>query len=78
MVPKLTTSTSDGNPTRLQELQQEYHEEYEGLTREEKDELVAEFNANKEAGTKICRPTARARIQDVANVSRNMQMLVSS
>jgi hypothetical protein len=78
--PKLTTSItfSEGNPTKLGELQQDYRDEYNALTTEEKDELVAEFNAHKEAGFKIRRPTARARIQDVANVSRNMQMLVSN
>lgn len=77
--PKLTSSFtfSDGNPTKLREIQEDYHEEYNALTNEEKDELVAEFDAHKEAGIKIRRPTARARVQDVANVSRNMQMLVS-
>lgn len=78
--PKLTSSItfSEGNATKLGELQQDYRDEYNALTKEEKDELVAEFNAHKEAGIKIRRPTARARIQDVANVSRNMQMLVSN
>ena len=67
----------EGNSSKLQDLQQEYHEEYDALTTEEKEELVEEFNAHKEAGTKIRQPSARACIQDVANVSRNMQLLVS-
>jgi hypothetical protein len=75
--PQLSITSSEGNPTKLQVLQQDYHEEYDALTKEEKEELVEEFNAHKEAGKKIRRPTARARIQDVANVSRNMQLLVS-
>lgn len=61
---------------KLLTLQQEHHEEYETLTKEEKAELIEEFNAHKQEGIKIRRPTARARIQDVANVSRNMQLLV--
>lgn len=72
------TSVSEGNPTRLQVLQADYQEEYEALTNDEKDELIIEFNAHKEEGAKVRRPTARARIQDVANVARNMQLLVST
>ena len=75
--PQLSITSSKGNPTKLQVLQQDYHKEYDALTKEEKEELVEEFNAHKEAGKKIRRLTARARIQDVANVSRNMQLLVS-
>jgi hypothetical protein len=62
---------------KLLTLQQEYHEEYETLTKEEKAEIIEEFNTHKEEGMKIRRPTARGRIQDVANVARNMQLLVS-
>lgn len=61
---------------KLLTLQQEYHEEYEALTKEEKAEIIEEFNVHKQEGMKICCPTARACIQDVANVSRNMQLLV--
>ena len=43
---------------------------------EEKEELVEEFKAHKEAGMKLCRPTACVHSQDVANVSCNMQLLV--
>jgi hypothetical protein len=66
----------EGNTIKLSTLQQEYHKEYEGLTKEEKAKLIEEFNTHKQEGMKIRRPTARARIQDVANVARNMQLLV--
>ena len=62
---------AEGNSMKLTVLQQEYHEEYEALTKEEKNDLVEEFKVHKQAGMKIRRPTARARIQDVANVACN-------
>ena len=62
----------------LIDLQQKYQDEYEALTKEEKAELVEEFNSHKEEDAKVRRPTARGRIQDVANVARNMQLLVST
>jgi hypothetical protein len=72
----MLTQLSEGNSMNLLTIQQEYHDKYESLTKEEKAEIVEEFNAQKEDGMKIRRPTARARIQDVANVSQNMQLLV--
>ena len=75
--PQLSITSSEGNPTKLQVLQQDYHKEYDALTKEEREELVEEFNAHKEVGKKIRQPTAHACIQDVANVSHNMQLLVS-
>ena len=77
-IPSITFSDAEGSTTKLGELQWEYRNEYDGLTKEEKDELVAEFNPHKEVGIKIHQPTACACIQDVANVSHNMQMLVSN
>ena len=62
---------------KLLTLQEQYQDEYEALTKEEKAELVEEFKINKAEGYKLQRPTARARIQDVANVTHNMQLLVS-
>jgi hypothetical protein len=58
-------------------LQNEYHDEYEALTEEGKQELVDEFEVHKEEGMKIHCPTAHAHIQDIANVARNIQLLVS-
>ena len=69
---------SEGNSTKLQALQEEYRDEYEALSPEEKAELIEEFDAHKQEGLKIRRPMARARIQDVANVARNIQLLVSN
>ena len=59
-------------------LQAEYQDEYEALAEEDKAELIREFTAHKTEGSKLQRPTARGRIQDVANVMRNMQLLVSA
>jgi hypothetical protein len=59
-------------------LQAEYQDEYDALTEEEKAELIREFTAHKTEESKLQRPTACARIQDVANVMHNMQMLVST
>lgn len=66
----------EGNPMRLKTLHEEYHDEYDALGPEEKNELIEEFDTHKHEGLKIRRPTARARIQDIANVARNMQLLV--
>lgn len=57
-------------------LQDDYHDEYDDLTKDEKDELVREFNDEKDQLKKVSRPTARARMQDVANVVRNIRQLV--
>ncbi|KAF8240562.1 hypothetical protein L208DRAFT_1528165 [Tricholoma matsutake] len=40
---KSLKATEEGNLMKLIMLQQEYHEEYEALTKEEKDELIEEF-----------------------------------
>lgn len=53
-------------------LQQEYHKEYKALTKEEKDDLIEEFNTHKQEDMKIHHPTACAHIQDVANSACNM------
>jgi membrane carboxypeptidase/penicillin-binding protein len=57
-------------------LQNEYHDKYDALTEEAKQELVEEFEVHKQEGMKI-HPTVCACIQDVANVARNIQLLVS-
>jgi DNA-directed RNA polymerase subunit H (RpoH/RPB5) len=66
----------DGHPTRLIRLQDEYKDEYEALTKEEREELIEEFTVQRDECAKIKRPTPRARIANVANVVRNMQLLV--
>ena len=61
---------------KLIKLQEELKEEYEALTKEERDEIVEEFTVQRDERAKIKRPTPKARIIDVANVVRNMQLLV--
>jgi regulator of RNase E activity RraB len=65
------------NPMSLLEILQEHHDEYDGLSKEEKAELVREYTEEKERTKKIRRRTARGRLQDVLNIVRNMQQLVS-
>ncbi|KAJ7087533.1 hypothetical protein B0H15DRAFT_949910 [Mycena belliarum] len=57
------------------ELHEEFHDEYAALTPEEKADLVERFTEQKEELPKICRDTPRARMQDVSNTVRNIQML---
>ncbi|KAF8874789.1 hypothetical protein BD779DRAFT_1423976, partial [Infundibulicybe gibba] len=71
-----TIATGTGSMNLL-EIQDEYQDEYNALSKEEKDQLVEDFRNNKEAALNLRRPTAKARIQDVANVVRNMQELLS-
>jgi hypothetical protein len=61
---------------RLIDIQANYGDEYEALTKEQRAELVEEFMHDKDSKAKVRRPTAKSRIQDVANVARNMQLLV--
>ncbi|KAF8236761.1 hypothetical protein L208DRAFT_1524022 [Tricholoma matsutake] len=61
----------------LSPLWKEYQEEYEALSKEEKDELIEEFNAYKQDTMKICCLTAHTCIQDVANVAHNVQLLMT-
>ena len=58
------------------ELQDDYHDEYDDLTKDEKDKLVQEFNDEKDQLKKALCPTARARMQDVTNVVCNIRQLV--
>ena len=57
-------------------LHKEYHEEYTRLTEEEKAALVQRHEEQR-SEPKIRRHTPHARVADVANTVRNMQMLVS-
>jgi hypothetical protein len=61
---------------KLGEIQTDYGNEYNDLSKEDKDELIEEFKSIKKSALSIHRPAARARIQDVANVVRNMELLV--
>jgi hypothetical protein len=53
---------------KLGEIQTDYGNEYNDLSKEDKDELIKEFKSIKKSALSIRRPTARAHIQDVANV----------
>ena len=69
-------SSLDGHPTKLIKLQDDFKDEYEALTKEEREELVEEFTMQRDERAKIKRPMHKARIADVANVVRNIQLLV--
>lgn len=57
-------------------MQQDYKDEYENLAPEEREEIVNEFVAQRSSEPKLRRPNARGRMADVANIVRNMQLLV--
>ncbi|KAJ7342566.1 hypothetical protein DFH08DRAFT_703817 [Mycena albidolilacea] len=64
---------------KAQELHEEYKEEYEALTPEEKEALVERyviFAQTKDEVSKARRDTPRARIRDVLNTVHNIQMLM--
>jgi hypothetical protein len=69
-------SSLDGHPTKLIKLQDDFKDKYEALTKEEREELVEEFTAQRDERGKIKWPTPKARIANVANVVRNIQLLV--
>ena len=70
------TDTTEGSVMKLREMQTDYGDEYNKLSKEDKDELVEEFKSIKKAALTICCPTARSHIQDVANIVQNMELLV--
>jgi hypothetical protein len=65
------------HPMSLHEIQQEHRDEYDELTKEEKEELIREFINEKDGLKRVRRPSAKGRLQDALNVVRNMQKLVS-
>ena len=66
----------DGHPKKLLLLQEELKDEYMALTSQEREDLVEEFAIQRDERTKVKRPSPKAHIADVANVVRNMQLLV--
>ena len=54
------------------QLQDDYHDKYDDLTKDEKDKLVQEFNDKKDQLKKVLYLTTRARMQDVTNVVCNI------
>ena len=67
---------TEGEKENAIEIQRQYKSEYDALTAEERAEYVAEFEALKDNNSLARRHTSRGCIQEVANVSRNMQILV--
>ncbi|KAJ6485996.1 hypothetical protein C8R45DRAFT_828678, partial [Mycena sanguinolenta] len=57
-------------------LHQDHFAEYQALSKDEKDELIAEFEKPRTKNFQLRRDTPCGRIQDVANVVRNLKMLV--
>ncbi|KAJ6591775.1 hypothetical protein DFH09DRAFT_1073634 [Mycena vulgaris] len=73
---KAAECRENGEALNVPALHKEYHEEYARLTEEEKAVLVQRFEEQR-SEPKICHLTPRARIQEVANTVRNMQMLLT-
>ncbi|KAJ6491154.1 hypothetical protein C8R45DRAFT_1096671 [Mycena sanguinolenta] len=61
---------------KAQDIHDDIIEEYRNLTNEEKDALVTRFKEAKDRNFNLRRDMPRARVQDVANVVRNMKMLM--
>ncbi|KAJ7190069.1 hypothetical protein GGX14DRAFT_580167 [Mycena pura] len=60
---------------KAQGLHEQYKEEYEALTEADKAALVERYDQLKDDIPKIRRDTPKARIRDVSNTVRNIQML---
>ncbi|KAJ7734415.1 hypothetical protein B0H16DRAFT_1327586 [Mycena metata] len=58
------------------QLHVDYIDEYCEMTDKEKDEMVERWVENKRNNTVLRRATPRAKIQDVANIVRNMKLLM--
>ncbi|KAJ7635959.1 hypothetical protein DFH06DRAFT_1002820 [Mycena polygramma] len=58
------------------DLHREYHDEYSQLTDAEKDTIVARFLEKRGQDVKLRRDTPRGKIQDVANIVRNIKLLM--
>lgn len=66
----------DGHVMSMLNIQRDYKEEYNALADEEREELVREYKENLDSNKKLRRPLPRGRIQDIANIKRNMIYLV--
>ncbi|KAJ7281722.1 hypothetical protein C8J57DRAFT_1056136 [Mycena rebaudengoi] len=73
---KAAECREQGEPKRITQLHNEFHGEYSLLTEEEKEACVDWFVDIKSHEVKLCRDTPRGRIQDLANIYCNMQMLM--
>ncbi|KAJ7753382.1 hypothetical protein DFH07DRAFT_960222 [Mycena maculata] len=57
-------------------LHEDYFDEYKHLTEQEKEALIERFKDTKARDVKLRRDTPRAKIQDVANIARNIKLLM--
>jgi sarcosine oxidase delta subunit len=73
---RLTAALLEGLAKTVPQLHTDHIEEYYALTDEEKGALVERFRDIKSRNFSLRRDTPRAKIQDVANIVRNMKMLV--
>ncbi|KAJ7301257.1 hypothetical protein DFH08DRAFT_724488 [Mycena albidolilacea] len=55
-----------------------FFDEYEKLTKDEKNDLCTRWEKVRSTNFQLHRDTPRAKVQDVANVVRNMKMLLSA
>ncbi|KAJ6612064.1 hypothetical protein B0H10DRAFT_1918368 [Mycena sp. CBHHK59/15] len=74
----LANSAAEGIAKRVPELHADHYEEYKSLTTEEKEAVVERFRDIKQRSFKLRRDTPRAKIQDVANIIRNIKMLMTA
>ncbi|TFK59017.1 hypothetical protein BDN72DRAFT_738419, partial [Pluteus cervinus] len=67
---------ADGTPVSLTTLGQTHREEYHKMDTETRTQLVEQHEMLKGSAMTLRRPTPRSRIQDVANIMRNIQLLI--
>ncbi|KAJ6518449.1 hypothetical protein DFH09DRAFT_1331933 [Mycena vulgaris] len=73
---KATECRANGESKNTCELHKDYFEEYRQMTDEEKDALVEHHKDVGVRKIRLRRDTPRAKVQDVANIVRNMQLLL--
>ncbi|KAJ7279764.1 hypothetical protein C8J57DRAFT_1502402 [Mycena rebaudengoi] len=75
---KAAEAREQGLAKTVPQLHTDHIEEYYALTDEEKGALVERFRDIKSRNFSLRRDTPRAKIQDVANIVRNMKMLMTA
>ncbi|KAJ7765463.1 hypothetical protein DFH07DRAFT_955705 [Mycena maculata] len=74
---KAAESRERGESKDAPTLHEEYDAEYRGLTDEQKDEYIEHFKDRRTKEVTLRCATPRAKIQDVANITGNMKMLMA-
>ncbi|KAJ7306241.1 hypothetical protein DFH08DRAFT_975982 [Mycena albidolilacea] len=75
---KAAEAREQGLSKDVPQLHADHIDEYQGLMDEKKEEYMAAFQDVKSRNFTLRRDTPRARIQDIANVVRNMKMLMAA